>query len=330
MVLFILIGIVTVILALSLYTYFECFHSPANRSDDPYSRIKGAQYDAVSDNMYRITRIMDNTPHETVTVTSFDGLTLSGRYYHTKDSAPLQILFHGYRSMALRDCAGGFILSKKMGFNVLAVDQRAHAKSGGRVITFGICERRDCVSWAEYAKKRFGSEIPIILSGLSMGAATVLMASELELPKNVVGIMADCPYSSPRAIIRKVCRDRRIPEKLAYPFIRIGARLFGGFSLEECSAVEAVKHCKLPILLIHGEDDRFVPCDMSRKIYTACKEKAQLHTFPDAAHGLCYMTDPLRYEEVTTRFLWDIPALKQHMAQSEYVQKELSGEPIDY
>lgn len=330
MIVWIPIGIAAACLAISLYTYLECFHSPANRSADPYSRLKGEQYDLVSENMYRITRIMDNTPHEAVTVTSFDGLTLSGRYYHTKDGAPVQILFHGYRSMALRDCAGGFILAKKMGFNVLAVDQRAHAKSGGRVITFGICERRDCVTWAEYAAKRFGSEVPIVLSGLSMGAATVLMASELELPENVVAIMADCPYSSPKAIIRKVCTDRKIPQRLAYPFIRIGARLFGGFSLEECSAEEAVKNAKLPILLIHGEDDRFVPCQMSRKIYAACASNAQLHTFPDAGHGLCYMTDPLRYEEVTTRFLWDISALKPHMAQSEYVRKELSGEPIDY
>lgn len=324
------LGIFTfLVLSISLYTYFICFHSPAKRDSDPYKQIEGEQYIGTHENMVSITRIMDKTACEEITITSFDGLELHGRYYHTRDGAPVQILFHGYRSMALRDCAGGFILAKKMEFNVLSVDQRAHCKSGGRVITFGICERHDCVSWAEYISKRFPYS-PIIFGGLSMGAATVLMASELDMPENVCAIIADCPYSSPKAIIRKVCRDRHIPDTLAYPFIRIGARVFGGFSLELCSAESAVRNAKLPILLIHGEDDRFVPCEMSKQIYSACASSSQLHTFPYAGHGLCYMTDPLRYEEVTTRFLWDIPALQPHMSQSSYVQKELSGKFMDY
>ena len=327
--LFILIAVVAVLL-ISLYTYFECFHSPARRDDDPFAPMNGAQYEDVQDNICAITRIMSTTACEDVTIRSHDGLALSGRYYHTEDGAPVQILFHGYRSMAFRDCAGGFVLAKKMGFNVLAVDQRAHCRSGGRVITFGICERYDCLSWAKYTANRFGDNTPIVLSGLSMGAATVLMASELDLPSNVVAIMADCPYSSPVAIIRKVCIDRGIPDKLAYPFICLGARLFGGFSLGSASAEMAVSHAKQPILLIHGDDDKFVPCEMSLRIFENCVSAAQLHTFPYAGHGLCYMTDPLRYERIVTGFLWDIPALKKHMSENEYVKKELSGNPADY
>lgn len=320
-----IILIITSILAISFYTYLECFHSPAKRTEDLYDLPKGSQYEAVKDNMFASSRIMEKTNWELISITSFDGLTLSARYSHTNDGAPVQILFHGYRSMAFRDCAGGFMLAKKMGFNVLVIDQRAHAKSGGRVITFGILERYDCVSWAEYVKNRFGSNTPIILSGLSMGAATVLMASELNLPDNVLAIMADCPYSSPEAIIRKVCTDRRIPERLACPFIRLGARLFGGFKLRACNAEDAVTRARIPILLIHGEDDRFVPCEMSKRIYAACASYAELHTFPAAGHGLSYMTDPLRYEMIVTRFLFNISGLQPHMAGSDYVQKELRG-----
>lgn len=319
----ILAAVILAILGISYYTYRVCFHSPANRREDPYSLMHGRQYEAVGEDIIRCTGIMDRTPCEWVTISSFDGLTLSGRYYHTRDGGPLMILFHGYRSMALRDCAGGFILAKKMGFNVLAVDQRAHAKSGGSVITFGICERKDCLSWTEYAVERFGKTIPIVLSGLSMGASTVLMASELPLPENVAAIMADCPYSAPADIIRKVSRDRHLPDTLAYPFIRLGARIYGGFSLEETTAAKAVRNAKVPILLLHGEEDRFVPCEMSREIYKACQSPAELHTFPGAGHGLCYITDPIRYEEATTRFLWNIPGLKPYMKDSEFVKKEL-------
>lgn len=326
MIIIYLLILIAVILALSYYTYYISFHSPAKRKTDPYELIKGSQYTAVKEPLHRITRIMEKTPFEEVSITGFDGVKLYGRYYHTDDHAPVQILFHGYRSHAMRDCAGGFILAKKMGFNVLVVDQRAHTYSGGRVITFGICERKDCLYWANYVTDRFGADKPIILSGLSMGAGTVLMASELPLPQNVCAIISDCGYSSPKAIIRKVCKDRHIPWALALPFLHIGARIFGNFSLNESSAIEAVKHATVPILLIHGESDRLVPCEMSRQICDACASPAQLHTFPDAGHGLCYMTDPLRYEDIVTRFLNGIEALQPHMSQNEYVQKELRGE----
>ncbi len=310
------------VLSLAYYTYRICFHSPANRREDPYAVMDGEQYEAVSEHIISCTRAMDKTPCQWVQIKSHDELTLSGRYYHTADNAPLQILFHGYRSMALRDCAGGFFLAKKLGCNVLAVDQRAHARSSGHVITFGVKERMDCLSWVNYASQSLTGGAPIVLSGLSMGAATVLMASDMDMP-NVAAIVADCPYSSPADIIRKVCRDRHLPDHLSYPFIWLGARIFGGFSLNAITSVEAVRNAKSPILLIHGEDDRFVPCRMSHEIYKACGSDAQIHTFPDSGHGLCYMIDPVRYERIVTRFLLSIPALIPLLKNNAYVQKVL-------
>lgn len=295
------------------YAYRTCFYSPVNRFDDPHSPMEGKQYEPVQEYMHRITNLMEKAVFEPVQICSHDGLLLYGRYYHTADNAPLQILFHGYRSHPLRDCAGGFLLARKLGFNILVVDQRGHGKSGGKDITFGILERQDCLRWAHYALYRFGRNTPVILSGLSMGAATVLMASSLPLPENVVGIMADCPYDSPAGIIRKVCKDRRMPAKLASPIIHACAMTMGHFRLNAETASQAVRHAKVPILLIHGEDDRFVPCEMSRNIFKNCASPAQLHTFPGAGHGLSYMTDPLRYEAVITGFLKNIPVLQAHL-----------------
>ena len=92
------------------------------------------------------------------------------------------------------------------GYNVLLVDQRAHFGSGGHTIAYGIRERRDVLSWIEYANGRFGKDKPIYLFGISMGAATVVMAADLALPDNVRLICADCPYSSPRDIIFYVAK----------------------------------------------------------------------------------------------------------------------------
>ena len=142
-----------------------------------------------------------------------------------------------------------------------------------------------------------------------MGAATVLMAAELPLPKEVVAILADCPYSSPKDIIQKVCRDRKLPPGLAYPFVWLGAKLYGHFDLNASSPVKAISNTKIPILLFHGEEDRFVPCQMSRLIQSANTAFCSLHTFPVTDHGLSYMIDPLRYEQATYAFLEKIPEI---------------------
>ena len=87
------------------------------------------------------------------------------------------------------------------------------------------------------------------------------------------------------------------------PFVRLGARLFGHFDLKESSAVQAVENTSIPILLLHGEDDRFVPCDMSREIFAACVGEKTRITFPGAGHGLSYIVDTETYTEAVSRFV---------------------------
>ena len=194
-------------------------------------------------------------------------------------------------------------MALEMGHSVLLVDQRSHGQSSGGTITFGIKERRDVLSWLNYVNERVGTNTPAFLWGISMGAATVLMAADQKLPGNVAGILADCPYSSPKAIIKKVCEeDLHLSATFMYPFIRLSARLFGGFNLEESSAPEAVKSTHIPILLIHGEADFFVPCRMSREIKEACPSITLL-TVPEAGHGLAYMVAPDKYKEAVRSFI---------------------------
>ncbi|MBO4915270.1 MAG: alpha/beta fold hydrolase, partial [Oscillospiraceae bacterium] len=240
-------------------------------------------------------------PYERVSITSFDGLRLNGRYYNVRDGAPLVLMCHGYRGTPSRDFSGGADLCMGLGYNVLIIEERAHCSSEGHTISFGINERRDCVDWCRFAAERFRT--PIILVGISMGAATVLMASALELPENVRGIIADCPFTSPKAIIRKVGAVQGFPLGLTMPLAELGARVFGGFSLSTpADAAEAVKRAKVPVLLIHGEADNFVPCVMSREIAAANPALVELHTFPDAWHGASYLTDTPRYTRLVKDF----------------------------
>ena len=298
-----LVLLLIALLMISFYTYRMVFYSAKGQEEPLYHLPQGSQYEKHHPNIQKSIDEMLALPFEAVYITSFDGTKLYARYYHVRDGAPLQIQFHGYKSSSTLDFCGGCKLARKLGHNALIVDQRAHGKSEGNTITFGIKERRDCLCWINYARERFGENIPIILSGLSMGAATVLMATDLELPDNVIGIIADCPYSSPKEIIQKVSRDLHLPPGLVFPFIRLGAFLFGHFNLMEGSAITALNHAKIPVLLIHGEDDRFVPCEMSKELQAACASPFTLVTIPDAGHGLCYLTDPVLYEEATMKFI---------------------------
>lgn len=283
--------------------YWVAFYNPESRHDEAViSSIahKNAEIDKRIKSLYAE---MNDLAFERVYIRSHDGLLLSGRYYHVQSGAPLQIQFHGYRGSGLRDLCGGNGLARSMGHNTLVVDQRAHGRSQGSTMTFGIMERHDCLNWVRYAVNRFGGDTRIILTGVSMGAATVLMASELALPANVVGIIADCSYSSPGAIIRKVCADMRFPPRLVYSFVVLGALLYGHFPLWNGSPAEAVTKAKVPILLIHGEDDRYVPCAMSQEIFDRCSSPCFLETFPGASHGISYIVDSSRYEKVVKEFI---------------------------
>ncbi len=298
------IGLTAVaVLLLSRLCYNIVFYNRNDKDDDPYMIPPGEQYAAVAEKMEHLISAADSAPYEQVYILSDDNIRLAARYYHLADHAPVMIQFHGYHGNGLREYCGGWQMANATVFNSLVVDQRAHGKSGGHTISFGIRERYDCQKWVEYISDRFGEETPIILSGVSMGAATVLMASELPLPGNVIAISADCPYSSPWAIIRKICADVKIPSWLACPFITLGALLFGKFRLWESSAVKAVRNTHIPVLLIHGDDDMFVPYDMSLQIKEACASACELLIVPGAGHGLSYLINSHLYEDTVSAFL---------------------------
>lgn len=304
-----ILSLVILTLLIAYICYRISFYAPTRVADKDVEihLPEGGQYDALHDGIQKSVDRMLAREYEPVWITTFDGHKLFARYYHVADGAPLQIQFHGYKSSAILDFSGGSYLAAKLGQNALVVDQRSHGQSEGTAITFGIKERKDVLAWIDYANERFGTDTKIILAGLSMGAATVLMSADLDLPDNVAGIFADCPYSAPADIIKKVCKtDMHLPAALLYPFVKLGAKLFAGFDIEESSAVSAVKEARIPILIIHGEGDYFVPTDMSRQIHASNPEKITLVTIPEAGHGLSYMVNPPKYEEAAVRFLMDV------------------------
>ncbi len=301
-----IIGLLAFVLLLAYITYRIAFFSNRKKDNSAYLEKVKKCYGEYGDTFNRLVESLSASESERVSIKSEDGLMLSARYYHKKNGAPLHIMFHGYRSLAEFDMSGAAYECMSLSHNVLLVDQRAHGMSEGKSISFGINERRDLLLWCNYAIERFGEDVKIFIWGLSMGAATVLMSLDLPLPENVVGAIADCPYSSPESIIKRVGKSIHIPVALLFPFLRLGARIFGGFRLGGISAEKSIVKAKIPVLLVHGEADNFVPCEMSEKMAeSAVKSSVDLRflKFENAHHGMSYLEDGEKYRRAVYEFI---------------------------
>lgn len=230
-------------------------------------------------------------PFSEHTIKSFDGIDLYGRFYRNGDSKITILMMHGFRSNPIHDFSCAFRFYYDKGFNLLVPDQRAHGKSGGKYITYGARERFDAKSWLELANTLVeGGEL--YATGVSMGATTVLMAAELSLPENVKGIIADCGFTSPADIIKKVMReDMKVPLFPLYYTTRAMTRLVAGFDFEECNAAVAVKDCKIPLLFLHGKADSFVPFSMGEEIYNSASGAKKAVWVEGADHGCSFLVD---------------------------------------
>lgn len=212
-------------------------------------------------------------------------------------------MVHGYHSCIYTDHGLAMKRYHDMGMNLLMPDHRGHGKSGGIYTTFGVKESKDVLSWIGYHNENFGL-YPIVLSGLSMGAATVMYLADEDLPDNVKYCIADCGFTSPKEIIAKVFTDvMHIP---AWPFLwstELFARFFAGFSLWDKNSVETLKHNKRPFLFVHGLADDFVPCDMTRRSFEACAGEKKLLLVEGAGHGVSYIHAPEEYHAINMELL---------------------------
>lgn len=290
-------------LLVSYICYRRAFYAPRNREEAPPEPLPtGEIYVPFYPQMRLWAQQMQQLPCRELTVSSHDGLQLYGKFYEYAPGAPIELMFHGYRGSAQRDLPGGVQRCFQLGHSALLVDQRCSGKSQGHTITFGILEHRDCLAWLKRLEEEFGPQQPIILTGISMGASTVLLAAGQPLPDNVIGILADCGYSDAGQIIRKVITDMGLPAGIAWPFVRLGAKLFGGFDPEADSPLKAMARCQKKVIFFHGQEDAFVPCQMSRDCYEACAAPKRLVSVPGAGHGLAYIVDPEAYLQALREF----------------------------
>lgn len=305
--LYIIIAIVTILLLTLLMAYI-CYkltfysNKEKNILKEEITLPNNDMFNEFKDQIINDIKEVRTYNYQDFYIYSYDGLKLHGKYYQKHTDAPIEIMFHGYKGSGERDLSTGVKRAFLCGRNALVIDQRASGLSEGKTITFGIKERYDCVSWVNFVTKHFGENQKIILTGISMGAATVMLASSMNLPKNVIGVLADCGYNKASDIIKKVIKDMKLPPNIIYPFIKLGAIIFGRFNPDETSPYESIKKTTLPIIFIHGSSDDFVPHNMSEKLYNACNSKKRLVSIKDGKHGTSYFKDSDTYIKELNEF----------------------------
>ena len=271
--------------------------------------LERSHYAELKDEILQGVSWLRQQPVRQLYVESYDGLRLHAQFVPHESAKGTILLFHGYRSSWTIDFSVSLPYYHSLGYNLLIADQRAHGGSEGRFITFGVRERYDVLSWVTYLSQMLGEQHPLYLAGLSMGATTVLMASCFEFPGNVRGILADCGFTEPYAIMRHVLLQwmpKWLPKWLAGPVLAVAGaavRLTAGFGLREANTVDAVAHANYPVLFIHGKADTFVPCEMSRQAYDACTSEKELVLVENAEHGRSFLVDRPRVQAALEHFL---------------------------
>lgn len=244
---------------------------------------------------------------ETVEITADDGIRLIGHYHAGENPKRVIVAMHGWRSSWAQDFG---LISKFWHANdcaVLYAEQRGQGESGGDYMGFGLLERHDCLAWTKWVHERTEGKLPVYLCGISMGATTVLMTAGFEdLPPSVVGVGADCGFTSPHAIWKHVVEENlHMPYGLYSGAARDICRKKLQLSPDAYSCTDAMASCRVPVMFVHGTDDKFVPIDMTYENYKACAAPKRLFVVPGAEHGTSYLVDQAGYEAATKEFWAD-------------------------
>lgn len=296
----VLLGIIALLFVVSVGASFYLFHVAQIREEKSFINNNGRSKGTP---IYAYEQSFDQLTKETLWMTN-QGLKQDAWYVPAETATnKTVIVVHGFTNDK-EDMKPYAWMFHELGYNVLMPDNMSHGDSEGQIIGYGWNDRLNVIKWAEMLVEQ-NSDSEITLFGVSMGAATVMMASgEESLPDQVVNIIEDCGYSSVWDELKYQAKEMyNLP---AFPILyEVSAisKIRAGFSYGQASSVNQLKNNTRPVLFIHGSDDTFVPTSMVYKNYQATQGEKELYIVKGAGHAKSFETDPQAYIEKISTFL---------------------------
>ncbi len=237
----------------------------------------------------------DLTERSSYTVSGMDGYTLHCELVKTENSIwsrlrgedaaqdigrKYVILTHGYTSN--RYGTVKYIPTfLSLGYNCIIYDCRDHGVNKDAACSIGNFEAQDLQKVIEDTYDRYGEDIELGLHGESMGAAASLIV--LKYRPKVRFVVADCPFANLYDLIGSGYRSMHIGFMID-PVNRTLQRMYH-FDMKDSSPRDALKDNSVPVCLIHGKEDHFVPCANSEELAKTASGYCELHLVDEATHA---------------------------------------------
>lgn len=239
---------------------------------------------------------------QTWTIETPDHLKLVAWYLPKANSKKTVVLAHGFAgNKSLMGAWAG--MYHELGFNVLVPDARAAGASQGQAVGYGWLERKDDLQWARTVVKRTKTR-QIVMSGISMGAAGMVMASgEKQIPE-IKAYVTDSPFTSAEAIISY--QAGQLYHLPAFPLVNVTSmitKLRAGYSFAEADGVAQIEKNHLPIMIISGTKDDFVPTQMGKQLYRNAQQPKELWLVKGAGHTTAITQNYQSYKRHVQQFL---------------------------
>lgn len=222
--------------------------------------------------------------YEEVWFAAEDGVRLHGWFVPGESGKPLVLFFHGnaanisHRVDNLHHLHG-------MGFPVFIFDYRGFGRSEGwpRAESDLWRDARGALAWLA---ARGWTPDRMVYFGSSMGAA-VAVQTALEAPP--AGIVLEAPFTSLPEIARRL-------SPVTYTLV-------GWWSIgDSFDNVRRIGRLSVPLLIFHGDRDRIVPVEMSRRLYARAREPKTLVIVEGAGHSDAYLAGGEGYRQAWLRF----------------------------
>lgn len=242
---------------------------------------------------------------EKIYVTNDRGLKLVGKLtkQNRKEKPNIVVFFHGWHDSGENEisCAGIPLLYKE-GYDILIVDQVSHGESEGNIITIGVLEQTDVLLWVKKINEIYNNNCNIILSGMSMGANMVMLASNKEM-NNVRAIIENCGFTNAYDVLKYASKSKYNISGFTFAFINIFFIIKTKLSLKKFDARKTLNNSLYPVLFIHGKSDPTVPYQMAIDLYNSCTNKKEILIVEEAIHLTSRLTRQDKFDEVMLSFL---------------------------